>query len=148
MQLANLAAIVANRGYYYIPHIVKKIEGQDSLDRRFYERHYTKVDPKHFEPIVDGMWRGVNVGGTSTAARLEGLDVCGKTGTAERADENGGYLKENYMSSFMGFAPTQSPKVLCYITLDGTPSGSDAAAVPFQSIMANALDVLGIPRTK
>lgn len=48
------------------------------------------------------------------------------------------------MSSFMGFAPAQSPKVLCYITLDGTPSGSDAAAVPFQSIMANALDVLGI----
>ena len=47
-----------------------------------------------------------------------------------------------------GFAPAQSPKVLCYITLDGTPSGSDAAAVPFQSIMANALDVLGIPHTK
>ena len=52
------------------------------------------------------------------------------------------------MSSFMGFAPAQSPKVLCYITLDGTPSGSDAAAVPFQSIMANALDVLGITHTK
>ena len=52
------------------------------------------------------------------------------------------------MSSFMGFAPAQAPKVLCYITLDGTPSGSDAAAVPFQVIMANALDVLGIPRTK
>ena len=85
LQLANLAAIVANRGYYYVPHIVKKIEGKDSLDRRFYERHYTKVDPKHFEPIVDGMWRGVNVGGTSTAARLEGLDVCGKTGQRLRA---------------------------------------------------------------
>ena len=82
LQLANLAAIVANRGYY-IPHIVKKVEGRDSLDRRFYERHYTKVDPKHFEPIVEGMWRGVNVGGTSMLARLEGLDVCGKTGTAE-----------------------------------------------------------------
>ena len=79
---------------------------------------------------------------------VDGYDVAGKTGTAERADENGGYLKANYMSSFMGFAPAQSPKVLCYITLDGTPSGSDAAAVPFQSIMANALDVLGIPRTK
>ena len=82
LQMANLAAIVANRGYYYIPHIVRKIEGQDSLDRRFYEKHYTLVDPRHFEPIVEGMWRGVNVGGTSTAARLEGLDVCGKTGTA------------------------------------------------------------------
>ena len=86
--------------------------------------------------------------GTGVGGAVDGYDVAGKTGTAERADENGGYLKENYMSSFMGFAPAQSPKVLCYITLDGTPSGSDAAAVPFQSIMANALDVLGIPRTK
>ena len=86
--------------------------------------------------------------GTGVGGAVDGYDVAGKTGTAERADENGGYLKENYMSSFMGFAPAQSPKVLCYITLDGTPSGSDAAAVPFQSIMANALDVLGIPHTK
>ncbi|MDE6374792.1 MAG: penicillin-binding protein 2, partial [Alistipes sp.] len=61
LQLANLAAIVANRGYYYIPHIVKEIEGRDSLDARFYERHYTMVEPRYFEPIVDGMWRGVNV---------------------------------------------------------------------------------------
>ena len=86
--------------------------------------------------------------GTGMGGAVDGYDVAGKTGTAERADENGGYLKENYMSSFMGFAPAQSPKVLCYITLDGTPSGSDAAAVPFQSIMANALDVLGVPHTK
>ena len=92
---------------------------------------------------ADGRVRGNGRGGA-----VDGYDVAGKTGTAERADENGGYLKENYMSSFMGFAPAQSPKVLCYITLDGTPSGSDAAAVPFQSIMANALDVLGIPHTK
>ena len=83
LQMANLAAIVANRGYYYIPHIVRSVDGRDSLDRRFYERHYTKVDAKHFEPIVEGMWQGVNVGGTSTAARLEGYDVCGKTGTAQ-----------------------------------------------------------------
>ncbi|MBQ7297005.1 MAG: penicillin-binding protein 2, partial [Alistipes sp.] len=83
LQMANLAAIVANRGYYYIPHIVRSVDGRDTLDRRFYERHYTKVDAKHFEPIVEGMWQGVNVGGTSTAARLEGYDVCGKTGTAQ-----------------------------------------------------------------
>ena len=52
LQMANLAAIVANRGYYYIPHIVRSVEGRDSMDRRFYEKHYTKVDPKYFEPIV------------------------------------------------------------------------------------------------
>ena len=61
MQMANLAAIVANRGYYYIPHIIKNIEGRDSIDSRFYERQYVKVDTKHFEPIVEGMWKGVNV---------------------------------------------------------------------------------------
>lgn len=79
LQLANLAAIIANRGYYYIPHIVKRIEGRDSLDARFYERHYTMIEPKHFEPIVEGMWRSVNVDGTSRMARLDGWDVCGKT---------------------------------------------------------------------
>ena len=98
---------------------------------------------------MQGMSEVTDEGGTAGSVFADyPIKVGGKTGTAERADENGGYLKENYMSSFMGFAPAQSPKVLCYITLDGTPSGSDAAAVPFQSIMANALDVLGIPRTK
>ena len=58
LQMANFAAILANRGYYYIPHIVKRIEGRDSIDRRFYEKQYTMIDPKHFEPIVEGMWRG------------------------------------------------------------------------------------------
>ena len=103
LQLANLACIIANRGYYYIPHIVKKVEGRDSLDRRFYERHYTKVDPKHFEPIVEGMWRGVNVGGTSTMARLEGWDVCGKTGTAENP-------RGRDHSTFLSFAPKDNPR--------------------------------------
>ena len=69
LQMANLAATVANRGYYYIPHIIKQIEGQDSIDRRFYEKQYTKVDPRYFEPIVEGMWRGVNVPGAGTSWR-------------------------------------------------------------------------------
>ena len=104
LQMANLAAIVANRGYYYIPHIIKHIEGRDSIDRKFYERHYTLVDSIHFVPIVEGMWRGVNVAGTSGKARLEGYDVCGKTGTAE--NPNG---KDH--STFLSFAPKNDPKI-------------------------------------
>ncbi|MBQ8307831.1 MAG: penicillin-binding protein 2, partial [Alistipes sp.] len=104
LQMANLAAIVANRGYYYIPHIVKEIEGQDSIDQRFYERHYTKVDTKHFEPIVEGMWRGVHVAGTSGSAKLPGLDVCGKTGTAQNP-----HGKDH--STFLTFAPKDNPKI-------------------------------------
>ena len=127
MQLANLAAIVANRGYYYIPHIVKKVEGRDSLDRRFYERHYTKVDPRHFEPIVEGMWRGVNVGGTSMLARLEGLDVCGKTGTAENP-------RGRDHSTFLSFAPKDNPKIASSVYVEYGGFGA-SAALPIASLL-------------
>ena len=130
---------IANGGVMMTPHFYKSSKG-DEKDWGEGERAFSEAAASQ----VTSCMQTVVSEGTGVA----GYDVAGKTGTAERADENGGYLKENYMSSFMGFAPAQSPKVLCYITLDGTPSGSDAAAVPFQSIMANALDVLGIPRTK
>ena len=115
LQMANFAAILANRGYYYIPHIVKRIEGRDSIDRRFYEKQYTMIDPKHFEPIVEGMWRGVNVGGTSTVARLDGWDVCGKTGTAQNPQGRD-------HSTFLSFAPKDNPRIAIsvYVEKDRT----------------------------
>lgn len=127
LQMANLAAIVANRGYYYIPHVVKRIEGVDSLDRRFYERHYTKVDAKHFEPIVDGMWQGVNVGGTSMAARLPGLDVCGKTGTAQNP-----HGRDH--STFLSFAPKDHPKIAISVYVENGGFGA-SAALPIASLL-------------
>ena len=72
--------------------------------------------------------------GTGKGGQVAGYDVAGKTGTAERASESGGYLANNYMSSFLGFAPASAPAAAVYITLDGTPSGSDAAAIPFRTI--------------
>lgn len=87
--------------------------------------------------------------GTGVGGAVDGYDVAGKTGTAERADENGGYLKENYMSSFMGFAPAQSPKVLCYITLGRERR---AAQMPLRRrsspLWPTRSDVRGIPHTK
>ncbi len=127
LQLANLAAIVANRGYYYIPHIVKSIEGQDSLDRRFYQKQYTMVDPKHFEPIVEGMWRGVNVGGTSTRARLEGWDVCGKTGTAQNP-----HGRDH--STFLSFAPKDNPKIAISVYVENGGFGA-TIALPIASLL-------------
>lgn len=127
LQLANLAAIVANRGYYYIPHIVKRIEGRDSLDRRFYERHYTMVDARHFEPIVEGMWRGVNVGGTSTGARLEGLDVCGKTGTAQNP-----HGRDH--STFLSFAPKDNPRIAISVYVENGGFGA-TSALPIASLL-------------
>ncbi len=127
LQMANLAAIVANRGYYYIPHIVKRIEGRDSLDRRFYERHYTKVSPRHFEPIVEGMWMGVNVAGTSGGARLEGLDVCGKTGTAQNP-----HGRDH--STFLSFAPKDNPRIAISVYVENGGFGA-SAALPIASLL-------------
>ena len=129
LQMANLAAIVANRGYYYIPHIVKAIEGQDSIDRRFYERQYTKVEAKHFEPIVEGMWRGVNIpgAGTSSRAYLPGWDVCGKTGTAQ--NPNG-----TDHSTFLSFAPKDNPKIASSVYVEHGGFGA-SAALPIASLL-------------
>ncbi|MEG2240307.1 MAG: penicillin-binding transpeptidase domain-containing protein, partial [Alistipes sp.] len=127
LQMANLAAIVANRGYYYIPHIVKKVEGQDSLDHRFYEKHYTKVDAKHFEPIVEGMWRGVNVAGTSRRAALPGLDVCGKTGTAQNP-----HGRDH--STFLSFAPRDNPRIAISVYVENAGFGA-TVAVPIASLL-------------
>ena len=127
LQMANLAAIVANRGYYYIPHIIKKIEGRDSIDSRFYERQYTLVDSIHFVPIVEGMWRGVNVAGTSGKARLEGWDVCGKTGTAQ--NPNGADH-----STFLSFAPKDNPKIAISVYVEHGGFGA-SIALPIASLI-------------
>ena len=129
LQMANLAAIVANRGYYYIPHIVKAIEGQDSIDRRFYEKQYSKVDAKHFEPIIEGMWKGANVpgAGTSYRAYLPGLDVCGKTGTAQNP------IGRDH-STFLSFAPKDNPKIAISVYVEHGGFGS-AAALPIASLL-------------
>ena len=86
LHLANLAATIANRGWYRIPHIVRG-HGSDTLDRRFSEKHYTLVDTAHFEKVIEGMYMAVNApageGATARVAAVKGLDICGKTGTAE-----------------------------------------------------------------
>ena len=129
LQMANLAAIVANRGFYYIPHIVKAIEGQDSLDRRFYEKQYSMVDAKHFEPIIEGMWKGANVAGAGTSYRayLPGWDVCGKTGTAQNP------IGRDH-STFLSFAPKDNPKIAISVYVEHGGFGA-TAALPIASLL-------------
>lgn len=107
LQIANLAAIMANRGYYYIPHLVKASEGVE-IDPKYYERQYTKVDTVHFQTAVKGMYMAVNgggsAGGTAFVAAVPGLDICGKTGTAQNP-----HGKDN--SVFICFAPKDNPKI-------------------------------------
>ena len=127
LQMANLAAIIANRGYYYIPHIVRSVEGVDSLEQRFYEKQYTKVDAQHFEPIVEGMWQGVNVAGTSTRAAVAGLDICGKTGTAQNP-----HGRDH--STFLSFAPKDDPKIAISVYVENGGFGA-TIALPIASLL-------------
>ncbi|WP_273384365.1 penicillin-binding transpeptidase domain-containing protein, partial [Enorma phocaeensis] len=87
--------------------------------------------------------------GTGSGGQVAGYDVAGKTGTAERASEEGGYQENNFMASFMGFAPASDPKALVYVTLDGTAgSGGGQAAPPFAAVMAQTLSILGVDPTR
>ena len=107
LQIANMCAIMANRGHYYIPHIIKDSDSL-KIDQKYKERQYTLVDTTHFYQVIDGMWRAVNSGfgsgGTASIAAVPGLDICGKTGTAQnpRGEDN---------SVFICFAPKENPKI-------------------------------------
>ncbi|MDR0510082.1 MAG: penicillin-binding protein 2 [Rikenellaceae bacterium] len=128
MQMANLSATVANRGFYYIPHVVKRIGDGDSLSRRFYEPQYTMVDPKHFAPIVEGMFKAVNrPGGTAGVAQIDGIEVCGKTGTAQTP-----HGKDN--STFLCFAPRNNPKIALSVYVENGGFGATVAA-PIASLL-------------
>jgi len=130
MHLANLCATIANRGYYYIPHIIKDCEGME-IDARFKEKQYTMVSQEHFPKVVKGMWRAVNsgpgAGGTAWIAHIDSLDVCGKTGTAQnpRGADN---------SVFICFAPMDNPKIAIAAYVENGGFGATYAA-PMASLM-------------
>ena len=122
LQMANLAAIISNRGHYYTPHVVSKIHNQDSIDSRFYEKHNTMVDAVHFNPVVEGMFDAVHKEqGTARVAYIPGLDVCGKTGTAQnpRGEDH---------STFMCFAPKNNPKIAVSVYVENGGFGARIAA--------------------
>ena len=128
LQMANLAAILANRGYYYTPHIVRHIDGRDSLDARFYEKHYTKVDPSHFGIVVEGMYDAVHkAGGTGRLAYVPGLDICGKTGTAQNP-----HGKDH--ATFLCVAPKDDPKIAVSVYVEHGGFGGSVAA-PIASLI-------------
>ena len=129
LQMANLAAIIANRGYYYTPHIIREIEGVDRIDERFLERRYTSVDSIHFAAVVDGMEGAVNrSGGTAWRARIADITVCGKTGTAENPHG------EDH-SIFIAFAPKENPRIALTVYVENGGFGNIWAA-PIAGLMA------------
>lgn len=127
LQMANVAQIMANRGWYYTPHFVKSIGKQGPLDQ-FTKKNYTKIDRKHYDPVVQGMYMAVNEGGgTARRARIEGIDVCGKTGTAQNPHG------EDH-SVFICFAPKDNPKIAVAVFIENAGFGGTWAA-PIASLM-------------
>ncbi len=130
MHLANFCATVANRGYYYIPHIIKDSEHVE-IDPKYKERHYTMVDTTHFPKVIGGMYRAVNSGfgsgGTASIAAVEGLDICGKTGTAQNPHGND-------HSVFICFAPKDNPKIAVAAYVENGGFGATWAA-PIASLL-------------
>jgi len=133
IQLANMMAVVANKGYYYTPHIVKSIKGQN-LDKKFVTKHKSTIDPKYFDPIIKGLEDVYNFG-TASGLRVEGLRICGKTGTAENKIRVSGktyQLKDH--SIFVAFAPAENPKIAIAVFIENGYWGSRWAG-PIATLM-------------
>jgi penicillin-binding protein 2 len=124
LQICNLAASIANRGFFFSPHIVKKIK-DTPLDENFTTKHYTGVSADQYTAVVDGM-RGAVTAGTCRTANLYDIEVCGKTGTAENK------FKDH--SLFMAFAPKDNPQVAIAVLVENGGFGA-SAAVPIGRLM-------------
>ena len=133
IQLANMIATVANRGYYYTPHIIKKIKG-GIIDKKFRTKHVSTVDKKYFEPVISGLFDVYNLG-TARGLNVEGIDICGKTGTAENYTKiNGKRVKLQDHSIFVAFAPKDNPKIAIAVFVENGYWGSRWAG-PITSLM-------------
>ena len=119
LQTANMTAIIANKGWYIIPHIVKDI-GAAGIDKKYKEKHYSKVNEKYYQPVKDAM-EAVVSGGTGMLAYVPGLDICGKTGTAQNP-----HGKDH--SVFIAFAPKDNPKIAVSVYVENAGYGSTWAA--------------------
>ena len=130
LHMANLCATIANRGFYYIPHIIKDSE-HVTIEDKYKERHYTMVDTTHFPKVVGGMYRAVNSGfgsgGTASIAAVKGLDICGKTGTAQNPHGHD-------HSVFICFAPKDNPKIAVAAYVENGGFGATYAA-PIASLL-------------
>ncbi len=128
IQLANVTAAVANRGWYKKPHILKAIDGKQINDTTYTKKHYTTIDPKHFDPILKGM-HNVYKYGTARWVQVPGIEIGGKTGTVEnnmRVD--GELIQLEDHSIFIAFAPINDPEIAIAIFIEHGYFGSRYAA--------------------
>jgi len=141
LQMANIMAIVANRGFYYRPHLIKGIGEQQITKPEFTEKISAGVDAKYYEPVIEGLSRAVNVpGGTGYAVRIADIEMCGKTGTAQNphgADH----------AVFFAFAPRENPKIAIAVVVENAGYGGTWAG-PIASMLVEKYlkDTITLPK--
>jgi len=127
IQLANMTAAVANRGFYYTPHIIKKIQGE-IIPEKFKEIHKTAIDKKYFEPVINGLFDVFEKKhGTAHSSKVSGIEICGKTGTSQNPHGQD-------HSIFIAFAPKDNPKIAIAVFVENGYWGSRWAG-PMATLM-------------
>lgn len=126
LQMANMCAVIANRGFYIIPHAIKSIGGEGVKDSMYLEKHYSTVSKKYYEPVIEGMSM-VYESGTARGSIIKGISMCGKTGTAQNP-----HGKDH--SIFIAFAPRENPQIAIAVLVENGGYGSTYAA-PIASLM-------------
>lgn len=141
LQMANIMAIIANRGFYYRPHLIKAIGEQKIVKPEFTEKISAGVDEKYYEPVIEGLSRAVNVpGGTGYTVRIADIEMCGKTGTAQNphgADH----------AVFFAFAPRENPKIAIAVFVENAGYGGVWAG-PIASMLVEKYlkDTITLPK--
>ncbi len=126
LQMANATAAVANRGYYITPHVVKTIDGKKNPNPEYNNKHWSTVDTSYFPIVIEGM-HDVVMAGTARIAQIPGIEICGKTGTAQNP-----HGKDH--SVFFAFAPKDNPKIAIAVIVENAGFGATWAA-PIASLM-------------
>ena len=140
LQLANMTAAIANRGYWYSPHLVKAVNGESSKKDHNVQWNETTIEQKYFEPVVEGMAKVFQLGGTGYRSRLDSIQLCGKTGTAQNPHG------EDH-SIFVCFGPKEDPQIALAVFVENAGGGSKYAA-PIASLIAEKYLTDTIARTE
>lgn len=120
LQMANVISAIANRGYYYTPHCIRKVDDRPAIPDKFKVKHKIKIAPQYFEAVVDGMEQTL-ISGTAARTGIEGISICGKTGTVQNPHG------KNH-AVFMCFAPKENPKIAIACIVENAGYGATWAA--------------------
>jgi len=140
MQMANVVTCIANRGYYYTPHIIKEISGLDTIPQQYLLKKYTKISPANYDPVIEGML-AVTQTGTGAGSTIKGINIGGKTGTVQNPHG------KNH-SAYIAFAPIEDPKIAIAVVVEESGYGATWAAPIAHLMIENYLTSDTIPSSR